>query len=99
MNAPKLRGMDVPAGSDLFRIASLLLYATLLFNVILPVFANHVTLSRIGILAVVLLIALLVFSYMRYFWRRATIFGEKFLLPEVAITTFIIVIFAQHDLI
>lgn len=91
MKETRLRAINVFAGSDIFRTASLLLYATLVFHVVLLIYAKHLSLSQTGMLAAVLLTALLTLAFVRYFWlRTAILLDEKFLLCEVTVATFAI---------
>jgi diguanylate cyclase (GGDEF)-like protein/PAS domain S-box-containing protein len=87
MKDKQFRAINVFAGSDIFRTASLLLYTTLVFHIILLLYTKHLSLSRSGMFSVSLLITLLALSFARYFWLRAAVLlDEKFLLAELAIT-------------
>lgn len=98
MKEARLRAINMFAGSDIFRAASLLFYATLSFNIIVLVYAKNLNLSRAGTMIAGLLIALLTVAFVRYFWLRASILlDEKFLLAELAITTFTIATLATSN--
>lgn len=98
MKDTRLRAINVFAGSDIFRTASLLLYTTLVFHVVLLVYAKHLSLSRAGMFSAVLLLALLALSFLRYFWlRTAILVGEKFLLGELTVTAICIAILSTQN--
>jgi diguanylate cyclase (GGDEF)-like protein/PAS domain S-box-containing protein len=61
MKLPLLRTREITNGSEIFRIASLFLYVTLLLHVVLVAYAHHLMLSDASIVGVALL-ALLFFS-------------------------------------
>ncbi|WP_353152885.1 EAL domain-containing protein [Herminiimonas fonticola] len=98
MNETRLRAVGVLAGSDIFRTASLLLYATLLFHIMLLVYAKHLSLTPISMSIVVLLLTLLAIAFIRYFWlRTAILLSEKFLLAEVSVASFSIAVLAAQN--
>lgn len=91
MKETRLRPINVFVGSDIFRIASLLAYGSLVFHVVLLIYAEHLTLSQTDTVAAILLIALLTLALVRYFWLRTGILlNEKFLVCEVTVATFAI---------
>ncbi|MFC7300001.1 EAL and GGDEF domain-containing protein [Herminiimonas aquatilis] len=91
MKETRLSGVNAVAGSDIFRTASLLLYATLVFHVVLLIYARHLNLSSTGVLAATILSALLFTAFVRYFWLRTSLLlNAKFLLCEAGIATFAI---------
>ncbi len=98
MKAPQLRIPTVFTSSDIFRTASLLLYVTLLFHVLLLVYSSHLTLPRLAVFATMLLPLLLTAAFVRHFWQRCGILlGESFLLVEMSAATFAIVILVLLD--
>ena len=91
MKETRLRPINVFVGSDIFRIASLLAYGSLVFHVALLIYAEQLTLSQTDTVAAILLIALLMLAFVRYFWLRTGILlSEKFLVCEVTVATFAI---------
>ena len=93
-----LRPLTVLTGNDIFRTASLLLYVTLLFHVLLMVYSSHLTLARPAVFAATLLPALLIAAFVRHFWPRiAFLQGESYLLVEMSAATFVIVVLALLD--
>lgn len=101
MNAPLLHTPRTPlvlTGNDIFRTASLLLYVTLLFHILLLLYSSHLTLSRPALCAIVLLPPLLIAAFVRHFRpRNAFLRCESFLLVEMSAATFIIVVLALLD--
>ncbi|WP_076591115.1 putative bifunctional diguanylate cyclase/phosphodiesterase [Herminiimonas arsenitoxidans] len=97
MKTPHFRGIDIFAGHDIYRAVSLLLYAALLFNVVLLVYDSHLSLSPLGVAAAALLIALLIASFVRYFWLHSVVLGEAFFLCEIVIATFIIAVLSSYN--
>ncbi len=100
MKETRLRAVGVLAGSHIFRTASLLLYATLLFHIMLLVYAKHLSLSHVGMSIVVLLLTLLAIAFIRYFWlRTAILLSENFLLAEASVATLSVVVLAAQNTI
>lgn len=100
MKETRLNGVNAVAGSDIFRTASLLLYATLVFHVVLLIYARHLNLSRTGVLAAVILSALLIIAFVRYFWLRTSLLlNAKFLLCEAGVATFAIATLSTQNAI
>jgi diguanylate cyclase (GGDEF)-like protein/PAS domain S-box-containing protein len=94
MKIPLLRSGDVVAGSEIFRVASLLLYTTLLLHVVLAAYGRHLMLSDISILAMGLLALLFSVSLARVIWPQAIVSGQRHLLVELAAATSVIVMFS-----
>ena len=55
MKTPHIRGIDFFVGRDIFRTVSLLLYAALLFNVVVLVYDSNLSLAPVGVAAVFVL--------------------------------------------
>lgn len=91
------RPVDIVAGNDIFRIASLLLYATLLFHISLLICASQLTLTSVGNYAITGLIILLCVSAARYMWPRRIVFGEKLFSLELVVATGCIVALSLHE--
>jgi len=97
MKFPKFRANEAFAGSEIFRIASLLLYATLLLHILLLAGTTPLELSSYGRLCVAGLLILLLISIVRFAWPRQIAFNEKILLGEMLIATAGIVILSLHE--
>ncbi|MNR76223.1 Cyclic di-GMP phosphodiesterase Gmr [compost metagenome] len=96
MKTPHIRGIDFFAGRDIFRTVSLLLYAALLFHVVLLVYENDLGLTAPGLSAVSVLTGLLIASFVRYFWLRTAACKELIYLGEAALATAAIVVLASY---
>jgi diguanylate cyclase (GGDEF)-like protein/PAS domain S-box-containing protein len=96
MKLPRFRHLDVVTGGEIFRVASLLLFATLLVHIGLLLCATELTLTATGRLSVALLVILLIVSVIRARWPRQIAFGEKVLLGEMIVTTACIVTLSLH---
>jgi len=88
---------DVVTGGEIFRIASLLLYATLLFHVLLLADAAHLALSAPNRLATAALFALLVVSFVRCLRPARRIAGAAVLLGEMIVAVASIVTLSLHE--
>ena len=77
MKIPFLSNREIITASEIFRVASLFLYTTLLLHVALSAHARHLLLSGASIAAVSLLTALLFIATARYLWPGAVAFGQK----------------------
>ncbi len=98
MQLPTPRVPTVFTGSDIFRTASLLLYVTLLFHILVLVYSSHMTLSRPALFAAALLPFLLTMSFVRYFCpRNRFLHCESFLLVEMSAATYVIIVLALLD--
>ncbi|HEV7856926.1 MAG TPA: EAL domain-containing protein [Herminiimonas sp.] len=97
MKFPQFRAIDSFAGSEIFPVASLLLYATLLFHVVLLAYAANLTLSPYGRFAVAGLVILLIVSIGRYLRPRRIVFSEKILFIEMMVATCSIVALSLHE--
>ncbi|GGC02331.1 hypothetical protein GCM10007205_09490 [Oxalicibacterium flavum] len=95
MKAKALRPLAVYAGSDIFRVGSLLLHATLLLHIAMQVVSHQVLLSHLGTGAIVAVAFTLLASFLRYFWLRTSfLLSQPFLLLELAAVTAAIVAFS-----
>jgi diguanylate cyclase (GGDEF)-like protein/PAS domain S-box-containing protein len=65
MKLPLLRAREITNGSEIFRIASLFLYVTLLLHVVLVAYSHHLMLSDASIVSVALLALLFFFALSR----------------------------------
>jgi diguanylate cyclase (GGDEF)-like protein/PAS domain S-box-containing protein len=63
-----IQAREVITGNEIFRIASLFLYITLLLHVVLTTYTSALVLAEIGVGAVLLLTALFIFALVRYVW-------------------------------
>lgn len=96
MKTPHISGIDFFVGRDIFRTVSLLLYAALLFNVVVLIYDSELSLAPIGLGAVGVLTALLLAAFVRYFWFRTKTFGEPVYLLEMALASCVIVVLASY---
>ncbi|MBX9799119.1 MAG: EAL domain-containing protein [Burkholderiaceae bacterium] len=95
MKTPHISGIDFYVGRDIFRTVSLLLYAALLFNVVV-VYDSELALAPVGIGAVVVLTGLLLAAFVRYFWFRTKIFAEATYLGEMALAGCVVIVLASY---
>lgn len=96
MKTPHISGIDFYVGRDIFRTVSLLLYAALLFNVVVLIYDSELGLAPVGLGAVVVLTCLLLAAFVRYFWFRTKIFSEATYLLEMALASCVIVVLASY---
>src|SRR5690606_31013242 len=95
MKAKALRPLAVYAGSDIFRVGSLLLHATLLLHIAMQVVSHQVLLSHLGAGAILAVAFTLLASFLRYFWLRTSfLLSQPFLLLELTAVTAAIVAFS-----
>ncbi len=85
-----LRSKDVIDGGEIFRIASLSLYTTLLLHVVLAFHGRHGMLSDAGIAAITPLALLFFLALARYVWPRAISCGPGRIFLELTAVIFII---------
>ncbi|MBF8178916.1 sensor domain-containing protein [Herminiimonas contaminans] len=96
MKTPHISGIDFFVGRDIFRTVSLLLYAALLFNVVVLIYDSELSLAPVGLGAVGVLTALLLAAFVRYFWFRTKTFRESIYLLEMALASCVIVVLASY---
>lgn len=96
MKTPHISGIDFFVGRDIFRTVSLLLYAALLFNVVVLIYDSELSLAPVGLGAVGVLTALLLAAFVRYFWFRTKTFRESTYLLEMALASCVIVVLASY---
>src|SRR5690606_21061260 len=85
MKAQALRALTIYTGSDIFRVGSLLLYASLLLHIIMQVVSHQIAPSEFGNGAFLAVVLALLASLLRYFRKRISILlSQPFLLIEVS---------------
>ncbi|HJV87151.1 MAG TPA: EAL domain-containing protein [Noviherbaspirillum sp.] len=90
MKLHPLRLAGTVTGQEIFRIASVCLYITLLLHAVLAAFVNKVMLSDLSVVAVSVLVTLFFAALARYFWPNAIPFGRARLLIEWTTCIFVI---------
>ncbi|MDB5838663.1 MAG: hypothetical protein JWQ23_615 [Herminiimonas sp.] len=83
MTFSRLRFREVISGGEIFRVASLLLYITLLLHVSLMAYLRHLRPEAASIAAVALLAVLLALALARLLGPFETAYGSRRVLPEL----------------
>ncbi len=97
MKLHPLRLAGTVTGKEIFRIASVCLYITLLLHAVLAAFVNKVMLSNLSVIAVSMLATLFFSALARYLWPNAIAYGRGRLLIEWAACIFVIVCLALQQ--
>lgn len=98
MRTESLRTLAVYAGSDIFRIAALLLHATLLLHIFVLMLSNQSGLSQLGSGAILAVTILVVLAFIRYFWLRTSLLlRAPFVLIEMGTVIGAIIVFSLLD--
>ncbi|WP_168798606.1 bifunctional diguanylate cyclase/phosphodiesterase [Herbaspirillum sp. ST 5-3] len=90
MRLSSLRLAGVVTREEIFRVASVCLYITLLLHAVLAAFVNKVMLSDLSVVAVSVLVLLFFNALARYVWPDAVIYGRGRLLLEWSAAIFVI---------
>ena len=91
MKLSLIRSTDIITGSEIFRVASLFLYITLLLQVVLAAATQHLALSDTTGIAIGFLGLLFCASLVRNFWPHVVATGPAWILWELAIALSVIV--------
>ncbi len=91
MRFSQLRLAGVVTNGEIFRIASLCLYTTLLLHTVLAAFVHQVILSNLSVLALSVLVTLFFLSLARHIWPEAIACGRGRLLIEWSCAIFAII--------
>lgn len=83
MKIQLLRFKEIVSSREIFRIASLFLYITLLLHVVLATYARQVMLTATSVAAVGLLMLLFSVALARYVWLNATLYDSRRILFEL----------------
>lgn len=81
----------VVTGSEIFRVASLCLYITLLLHAVLAAYLRDLLLSDYSIFAAGFLTLLFIVALARYAWPTVMVYGRAPLIAELFIAVFVIV--------
>ncbi|CAN5381945.1 hypothetical protein BH11PSE11_BH11PSE11_26670 [soil metagenome] len=92
MKNPFLRSRNIITGIEIFRIASLSLYTTLLLHFVWAAYGKNVNLSDAGLLAISLLALLFCLALTRYVWPERLVHDHGRLLSELAAVILVIVL-------
>lgn len=99
MKISSIQVREVITGREIFRVASLFLYITLLLQVVLTTYARGLVLTEISVTAVALLTALFVVALARYAWPGASANRRHRVLFELCCATAVIAILTlQHTM-
>src|SRR6478736_6088604 len=91
MKIPASSFTGIVTGTEVFRVATLCLYSTLLLHVVLGTIARSTALPNTGVVAVCMLVVLFLGALTRYIWPRAIKSGHPQLLAEMSIIVLVII--------
>ena len=91
MKIPASSFTGIVTGAEVFRVATLCLYSTLLLHVVLGTTARSAVLPNAGVAAVCMLVLLFLGALARYIWPRVIKHGYPQLLAEISIIVLVIV--------